>query len=698
MSRVRIPKTVALTLLTLGMMFSSQFCHAQAVIDNLRDRFGLSSEFLLNFHSADFKQLPNVDNCCPRFESGSGSGIGIGLLYDMPISRRWSLSLRADLQQQDATLLAIESADVYDPTLQSLTTADIEHRIASHFTSTGLSALLQLNAVAALRFHSGFRVAHVASVHFDQAEELVSGGFVFKENMLRTRNQHSGDLEGLQEWQTSLVLGASYELALNSTRTWLLAPQLSVQLGLNQVLQSADWKANAFRLGLALKFATPPMIPLDTVQRKPTLKVQPEADLALQTKQREQRSSVETEKGLQNPAATLSQYKLSTKQSGVKEARQALDSIVLTEYRSQHLMPLLNYIFFDEGSSVVPQRYTQLSNVDAERFHPSRISLQEGLGAYHELLNVIAWRMRQYPEAQLKLVGCTADVGVEKGRSDLAKSRAVSIKTYLVDQWSIASSRIRIESRTLPLKPSKTLDSIAAGDAENRRVEMSSSDSRILEPMQQHDTTLACSPDSLFVDIQHQRGPALDSLFVVIEPEEGRKQQWSVPKTSSNEYRLALEPRRISHSDWLQCALVRGQESRTVDSCVRILPIIHHSLEHKKRSGERDSTIDKIRLILFDYDEAGLSAQNKRVLSLVQSFIKSGSRVLVEGWTDELGDERYNLLLSEQRAKQSAVLLKTTTANVVGRGESREFPNNLPEGRFYNRTVSVTIYTPTDVP
>lgn len=74
------------------------------------------------------------------------------------------------------------------------------------------------------------------------------------------------------------------------------------------------------------------------------------------------------------------------------------------------------------------------------------------------------------------------------------------------------------------------------------------------------------------------------------------------------------------------------------------------------------------------------------------------SRVIIEGHTDNVGDERYNERLSSQRAESVRSYLvansATTAENIeaIGYGESRPVANNeTSEGRTQNRRIDVVI-------
>jgi outer membrane protein OmpA-like peptidoglycan-associated protein len=83
--------------------------------------------------------------------------------------------------------------------------------------------------------------------------------------------------------------------------------------------------------------------------------------------------------------------------------------------------------------------------------------------------------------------------------------------------------------------------------------------------------------------------------------------------------------------------------------------------------------------------------------------IADGSTVMIHGHTDVVGTEEYNQKLSDNRAQQTKnVLGNALTASGKGNvkfetsgfGEDTShspFENNLPEDRFYNRTVIIDI-------
>ncbi|MEP7220939.1 MAG: OmpA family protein, partial [Bacteroidota bacterium] len=95
-------------------------------------------------------------------------------------------------------------------------------------------------------------------------------------------------------------------------------------------------------------------------------------------------------------------------------------------------------------------------------------------------------------------------------------------------------------------------------------------------------------------------------------------------------------------------------------------------------------------LILFDFNSAQLRAEHLRTVSVVNARTDSTAHANVYGYTDKLGSDEINQILSAQRAKAVGASIKARVDDVVGRGESQLlYDNTLPEGRFYCRSVTI---------
>ncbi|GEM_PF-710965 len=104
--------------------------------------------------------------------------------------------------------------------------------------------------------------------------------------------------------------------------------------------------------------------------------------------------------------------------------------------------------------------------------------------------------------------------------------------------------------------------------------------------------------------------------------------------------------------------------------------------------------------VLFDFNEFILKPEAKNALNVVADVIRENNpRVIqVTGYTDNVGDEDYNLKLSLQRAQSAADYLMYCQGldpgkfKIEGKGESNPIAtNDSEEGRAKNRRVEIKL-------
>ena len=103
--------------------------------------------------------------------------------------------------------------------------------------------------------------------------------------------------------------------------------------------------------------------------------------------------------------------------------------------------------------------------------------------------------------------------------------------------------------------------------------------------------------------------------------------------------------------------------------------------------------------VLFAFDKADLSPQAAPRLDKLARFLMQfpERKVLIEGYTDSVGAEGYNLSLSERRAQAVRDALAqrgVDSARVAARGYGKVHPvadNNSADGRAMNRRVEIVI-------
>ena len=122
---------------------------------------------------------------------------------------------------------------------------------------------------------------------------------------------------------------------------------------------------------------------------------------------------------------------------------------------------------------------------------------------------------------------------------------------------------------------------------------------------------------------------------------------------------------------------------------------------------ESTATVGDVTLVtlvsdlLFAFDSAELTPAAQAKIIEVVGKIPQGAEVAVDGYTDSLGDDAYNLDLSQRRAEAVAAVMRDRRRDLVmtvtGHGEADPVAPNTtadggddPVGRSLNRRVTVS--------
>ena len=374
--------------------------------------------------------------------------------------------------------------------------------------------------------------------------------------------------------------------------------------------------------------------------------------------------------------------------------------------------PLINSVFFNMGSTEIPSRYVQLSSAQATSFKEDQLqqgqpdNLNRGrsarqLAVYHNILNIIGDRMRSNPQSTISLVGAS-DKNPTEG-----KMLAENIKQYLVNAFGIDASRINTEGRDKPLIPSEQpgatneLTLLHEGD---RRVDIVSTSPELLmqvggitSPFLKPVQISSVQEDPLDNHVIFNADGASESLnswSVDVTDEQGNVQYYG-PYTQDQE---SVPGKTIlgnnTQGNYTISMIGETKSGQTIkkESSVSLM-----KMDNPKQEGLRYS-------ILFDFDKSTSIATYQNFLTdIVTPLIPENGTVIVHGHTDIIGEEKYNLNLSNERATGAQKIIEQALSKAGKKGVKFEtygfgedtnmapFENNLPEERFYNRTVIIDI-------
>jgi len=371
-------------------------------------------------------------------------------------------------------------------------------------------------------------------------------------------------------------------------------------------------------------------------------------------------------------------------------------------------VPMLNAVFFDDGSTGIPTRYVLLTNDQASGFKEESLQNEQSasgaarsagqLNVYHNVLNVLGDRMRANPGATITLDGSSP-----KGPAD-GKELAGSVKQYLVTVFGIDGSRIATrgthDAYPSSQQPGDTND-LALRHAEDRRVDIHSDSPEILTEVGggmmnpvQITTTLANPLDN-------------DVVFDVDSAKE-LVRSWSVDATDGQGAVQHFGPFTAGQQG-IPGATILGS-SPGGDYKITMLAEMNNGSTVKKESTVHLVSPNPVITkgfrysIIFGFDKAKtIEEYNKFLTAIVAPLIIDGVTVTIHGHTDIIGTEGYNQKLSEERSQQTQKILEGAITN-SGRDHVKfetlaygadpahaPFANDTPEERFYNRTVIIDI-------
>lgn len=370
-------------------------------------------------------------------------------------------------------------------------------------------------------------------------------------------------------------------------------------------------------------------------------------------------------------------------------------------------LPLRSSVFFDEGSSEVPERYIKLTNSQASNFKEEQLQPEQSqnlagrsarqLNVYYNILNIMGDRLRSNPVATISLSGASAN-GPQEGNTF-----ADAIKQYLVNAYGIDGARISTQGRTKPLIPSeqrgatKELVLLRAGD---RRVDIQSKSPELLM-----EVGGMIKPVQILTT---QTDPMDNHLVFNVKGAEKLLKSWSVELADNKGVIQHYGPFTRDQASVLGSTVLGTR--REGNFKISMVAETKNGLPIRKESTVqliRQNEVLKKELrysILFDFDkENSIASYDKFLTDVVSPLISSGSKVIIHGYTDIIGEDDHNYKLSQNRAQQTQKVIERALANsgtgnvtfeTSGFGEDQNrspFNNSLPEERFYNRTVIIDI-------
>lgn len=493
----------------------------------------------------------------------------------------------------------------------------------------------------------------------------------------------SGDFSDMSKTLLSMQIGAAFDIELskpeNKTKT-VLAPFVSFHPYFGQNPRTTEtWNVTTVRVGAALKFGRGQKTTPDESERV-VVPVVPPA-----------------------PVAEKSQVRLAV----------YAPANVPVERRMRETFPIRNYVFFDLGSTEIPERYVLLKPSEVkdfkedqlEVFAPKRLSGRSNrqMVVYYNLLNVLGDRMQKNPNATISLVGSS-----EKGPED-GKAMSSSVKNYLVNTFAIAPNRITISGRYKPElaseQPGGTEELVQLREGDRRVSIETSSPALLMEFSSGNDVPLKpvafevvqTAPIESYVTFEAiDPKNELKSWYFTVKDEAGIVKNYG-PYTDD---KISVPGKDLMGSrasgKYLVTMTGTKNEGGTLSRDTTVQMVLWKPDANEQ--GQRYSVIYEFN------NSSAISIYDKYLTDVVAQKIPQNGRVYIHGYTDNIGDAANNKRLSLARANDVRSILEAelkrtgrtdVTFEVLGFGEDNSlspFENTYPEERFYNRTVLIDIF------
>ena len=486
----------------------------------------------------------------------------------------------------------------------------------------------------------------------------------------------NGDFSNVNDNLISMQIGAGYDIALSSQSKktqFFLSPFVSFQPYYGQDPRTVEsWNVTTVRAGLALKLG--------------------------------RGHKIETPVEVILPAAIVAEPIVQFTVYAPKN--------IPVERRVREIFPLRNYVFFDIGSTEIPNRYVLITKEEVRGFKDGQLEVRvtkdmsgrskRQMNVYYNVVNILGDRMQVDPSSTIVLVG-SSELGPKDGRA-----MAESVKLYLVSVFGIDGARIKTEGRRKPKFPSEQpggqleLVLLREGD---RRVSIESNSPALLMEFQSGPNaplkpveiiTVQEAPLDSYVTISAIGGnEAYSSWSLEIADETGQiqyfgpfmKEEVSIPgkailgSRSEGDYKVTLIGQTKSG---------KVVKKETTAHMVLWTPPVNEEMLRFS--------------ILYEFNKSkAISIYEKYLTEIVIPLIPVNGTVIIHGHTDIIGGEDNNLKLSIARANDAQIILANGLSKagrsdvkfeVHGFGEDQNlapFDNKYPEERFYNRTVIIDI-------
>ncbi len=638
-------------------------------------RLGLYGGFGYNMHETNASIFSGGGDC-GAFSDGTGSGPVFGLFGEFPLlDGMLDLTTALNFAQRGGAFGEAFTAGlpVLDPNSNQYVPLERRHDYTADLGLLLVDFGVRVSPIKNIPIYlraagsAGFPLTE-ASYH--QTEQILSpSGVRYPETRTTERDVAQGPIRDVQTLVAATgALG--YSLPIGPRLS--IAPEVSFYYPFTDVTLAYRWRISSAQVGVAVRYGFLPPPP-------PAPGSEPESDPESSTRPT-LASSPEA-----SPSAMLA--------TASSEKVEVVRTIVTETF------PILPYIFFDSAATDIPTRYRRTTGSARDSFDELLLP-HRSLDAYYDILNIVGNRLAKHPDTRITLNGTTdgQEEPIVGTANNLARTRAQSVKDYLMRVWEIDPARMTVTTSTRPTYPSSM--QYAEGAEENRRVEIISNDDVILQPIiHEKFNEYSYRPKRIEFNAEAASTSPVESWKLTVNAGSKTVHQRSGQGNPPGSITWTLDDNAaagivesLPSTEGLACTLdvvdERGKRGRA-------------EFKVPASQSTHPFEVSRLSLIVFDFDKSAISQQNRRMITtFVSESVTPSSTSKITGSTDRLGELAHNQELSQARAESVRDLIMGQRPDAVitgtqGVGPSRLlYDNNVPEGRYYCRTVTVEVETP----
>ena len=364
--------------------------------------------------------------------------------------------------------------------------------------------------------------------------------------------------------------------------------------------------------------------------------------------------------------------------------------------------PIIPYVFFDGGKQNIPSRYNLLTTAQAGSFDKAdaldltndkelngQSATNKKLAVYHNILNIYAQEMKDDGGLTVELVGSAP---ASKDGEVLANN----IRDYLVNIHGIDASRITTRGQEMPRIPSGSsstpVNDRPMADAENRRVEF------VFNKPEMYELLKVKMVDEFPID---------NDILVSLNPSV-KFSSWNINIVDENNKTVTYGPFFNQSERVSPDLLLAGKDEGKYTGFIEIVQADGTKLKDEAQfslTKEMDDTkIGERYTILFNYGQSdAIKIAEKDLRTKVAPKVDNDELLIIAGHTDPIGSTDVNSTIAANRANEAKDIFvnefgssSDKVDNIIsyGYGElnsSSTYNNSLPEGRMYNRNVTIDI-------